>query len=248
MRTNKYSRGSAHVIVIVLLVVALLGLLGFVLYQNIMLKEAVSSDTNKPPETTSQSSNAAAEQVPDLVKGSIDASFGTTLGFKYPSTWKYSQKMAGTIESQGSWTQKITLTSPTGNYTVQYFVGAGGGLGGMCNPSEMGQIASTNYEVVPGFSGMSYIELTYRNVPNDVTNKIGVVELIDSATASSVEAGDSVCDTYLHEVVKLADANYVQLIGATMIIDGASTAEELKRALSGTEYEQGKAILLSTTH
>jgi hypothetical protein len=241
-------RGSAHVIIIICLVVALLGALGVVFYQNFIQNKQTTSNGSTSTSSKTDTSQTNGTTTTTLADGSIDSSFGTTLSFKYPSTWKYSQTMSGTIETDGTWTQKITLTSPSGKYVVQYYVGAGGGLGGTCVPTETGTIASTAYEGVSGFSGVSYTEMTYQNMPTEATNKIGIIELMDTAAASSVQAGASVCDTYLHEVVKLADKNYVQLIGATMTVSDATTSSQLKSALSGTEYEQGKAILLSTTH
>jgi hypothetical protein len=244
---RKYTHGNAAELVIIgVLVLAVAGLL---VWKFVGGKDT-TSDTSSANTTTGNSSktNDASASTIALVDGSIDSSFGTTLSFKYPATWKYAQTMDGTIETDGSWTQKITVTSPSGKYVVQYYVGAGGGLGGSCEPPETGTIASAAYQVVSGFSGMSYIEMTFQDMPSVATNRIGAIELIDTKSAASVKSGSSVCDVYLHNVVKLAEEKYVQLIDASMTVTDATTASQLKSALTGNEYEQGKAILLSTKH
>lgn len=246
MKQKRAQGSTIELVIIGVLVVAVAGLLVWRFMGGAVTTPNPSSD-NKNTESPSTEGDGSASTVV-LVDGSIDSSFGTTLSFKYPSTWKYAQTMSGTIETEGSWMQKITLTSPSGKYSVQYHVGAGGGLGGSCAPDEMGTIATAAYQVVAGFSGMSYTEMTYQNMPSDATNRIGAVELMDTAAAASVKAGSSVCEVYLHNVVKLADEKYVQLIGASMVVADATDAGQLKSALSGTEYEQGKAILLSTVH
>lgn len=248
MSNKSIQRGSAHLVIVIVLVVALLGALGFIFYQNFVAKHSTDTTTSNSSSTSSKSSTdstTTSTAVP-LVDGSIDSSFGTTLTFKYPSTWKYSQTISGTIDT--ALDQRITLTSPSGKYVVKYDVDARGGIGGTCVPDETGTIATAAYQVVPGFSGASYLEMTYQNMPTDATNQIGVVELIDSTVASTLKAGDSVCKPYMHEIIKLADENSVYVYGATMTVSDATTASQLKSALSGTEYEQGKAILLSTTH
>lgn len=248
MVSARINKGDAHTVIIVCLVVALIGALGVVFYRNFIAKpsaEGVKADTNSK-DTAKEAGNTTGVK---LVKGSIDSSFGTTLMFAYPETWKYGQVTDGTVGSESTWTQRITITSPSGKYTVQYYVGAGGGIGGVCLPEDTGTIASTAYENIADFSGVSYTELTYANMPAGLAGTeaaAGVVELMDSATATKLKAGDSVCDAYLHEVMKLSDAQFVQLLGATMKVNGATTAAQLKEALSGAEYEQGKAILLST--
>lgn len=250
MVSARIHKGDAHTVIIICLVVVLIDALGVVFYQNFIAKSPTKGA--KVDTTSKDTAKKTGDTVGvKLVNGSIDPSFGTKLTFTYPETWKYNQVMDGTVGPESTWTQRITITSPSGKYTVQYYMGAGGGIGGMCLPEDTGTIAGTAYENIAGFSGVSYTELIYANMPASLAGTeaaAGVVELMDSATAAKLKAGDSVCDAYLHEVMKLSDTQFVQLLGATMKVNGATTAAQLKEALSGTEYEQGKAILLSTAH
>lgn len=78
MKYRRPQEGSAHVIVIVLLVVALLGALGFVFYQNFIAKK--QDDTTKPAVTT-QTDTTATSQV----------AFNSTIyELDHPKDWKMS--------------------------------------------------------------------------------------------------------------------------------------------------------------
>lgn len=246
--------GSAHVIIMVVLVVALIGALGYIFYQNfIAKKDSQSSASTQTSSSSNQSSASASTSAPvaKFIAGSIDASFETKLTMQYPDTWKYAQSMSGDVAANSTWLQNITIASPSGKYVVKYTVGAGGGIGGTCNPSENGVLAAVSYENLNTFDGVSYVEQTYANVPAQGgldDGRKGFVGLMSTATATTVKTGNSVCDTYLKEVIKLADNNYVQLINASIQIADTDSADKLKSALSGTEYEQAKSILLSTSH
>lgn len=58
MRTNKSQSGSAHLIIIIILVVALLGALGFVFWQNFVDKAADSATTNTSDTTTTNAATS----------------------------------------------------------------------------------------------------------------------------------------------------------------------------------------------
>jgi hypothetical protein len=78
MSIRELQKGSAYVIVIVLLVVALLGTLGFVFYQNFVAKK--QDDTAKPA-TTTQTDTTATSQV----------AFNSTIyEVDHPKDWKMS--------------------------------------------------------------------------------------------------------------------------------------------------------------
>lgn len=58
------------------------------------------------------------------------------------------------------------------------------------------------------------------------------------------EVGSSSCDLYLSDTKKLADTNNVYLMKAALDTKAGAISHDM--ALSGDEYEQGKAILIST--
>lgn len=250
------NQGSVHVVIVVCLVAALVCALGIALFQNITSisqKTAQTQDGN----TTQNNLNLAGPQAV-LVNASIDKSFDVALSFKYPSTWKYSQQMSGTIEKGGTWVQQIIVTSPTEAFEIHYQIGANGGLGGMCAPSESGKIATSSYIELTGFEGVSYVELAYKDVSSAAANDIstlGFAGLIDTERAKELSPGDSVCDRYLREIISLTgdfnpniQHNNVRVLGITLKVKDVEVYSELSDVLRGEEYEQAKAIFLSTTH
>lgn len=81
VKNSSSQKGSAHVIIIVVLIVALVGTLGFIFWQNFIDKKpSVSSDGNK-----SQTSVDISDKTdPDLESQLYE---DQTLSFKYPQDW-----------------------------------------------------------------------------------------------------------------------------------------------------------------
>ena len=243
---RRLNQGSAHVIIIVIVIIAIVGALGYALYHTLSAAQPAATSGSQ-----TQDSSHTVASTPTYVDGSIDKSFATNLTFKYPSSWTYKEVNNGTPGQDSGWTQKITLTSPSGKYSVEYYVGANGGFGGTCLPQDAGLFAKTSYEVVSGFPAASYVELFYKNKPSDTSapGSPGFVGLMDTDAAKTFAVDASVCDSAMHNIISLNTSPVrVSLINASLSIVGADTSATLSAALSGTEYEQAKAILLSTVH
>lgn len=100
MKTLQKEQGSAHVIIIVVLIVAVLGLLGFVFWQNfIAKKDTPKADTA----STSTASTSTPTPTPD-VKNYQNNTAGISLN--YPSSWTLS-------EDTSDPTVLATITSPS---------------------------------------------------------------------------------------------------------------------------------------
>lgn len=249
MRTS-YKQGSAvELIIIGILVLAVAGLLVWKFVGGTSKStDATSSSSTKSSSSSSSTDGAAVT----LINGSINSSFGTMLNFKYPSTWEYGQVTNGVIGPTSAGQQIISIASPSAKYTVRYDIGSQGGIGGACSPEDTGTIASIAYQDLTNFAGMSYTEITYGGkMPENTVGSmaaLGSVGLMDASTAHSVKVGDSLCDLAFSGVKLLREENAVNMLGAELTIEGVSTVDQFKMALSGAEYEQAKAILLSTTH
>ncbi len=108
--------GSAHVIIIGVLVLALLGALGVVFYQNFIAKK--SSTTSTPTETTK------TEQ-PKTVRVALNSAI---YALDYPAEWsEVTAPGAGSANS-------VTLTNPDKSVRVKMDVSTGG-IGGACDSS-----------------------------------------------------------------------------------------------------------------
>ena len=82
LRTHKSESGSAHLVLVIILVLIILGLLGFVFWQNVLHKK-VSSTT--PSASTSKSTQPSVTSAISW-KTFSDKLYG--ISFQYPSTWK----------------------------------------------------------------------------------------------------------------------------------------------------------------
>jgi len=64
MKKYNKQQGSAHVIIIIILVLVILGLLGFVFWQNFIVKNTNDSATKTESQTTSKRASSVSEQTP----------------------------------------------------------------------------------------------------------------------------------------------------------------------------------------
>ena len=252
MKKKQSDRGSiVEIAIIVGLVVVVLGLTAW------RIIEGNAAINNSKSESQAQESvkvpDIAATSV-KLVQGSIDPGFGTKLTFSYPETWKKEALIEGPMplnETKGNTTETITLISPSKKYVVGYMIGANGGLGGACIPEEQPVYTWSSYEGLSGFSGVSYLEATTSpSTRSDGNVRSGwQLSLVETTAAKKATPRTSVCELYMANVIELSSQHNVQIIGAGMkSITGVDDADTFKAALSGDEYEQAKAILLSTSH
>ncbi len=246
MKQHKLEHGSTHVIVIVILVIALIGALGWIFWQNLQKNDQAASNSSK--DTAKQTSKDKTRV--ELVQASISPDFGTVLTFEYPKTWQYSSQVTG--DKQTTWGEKITISSPSGEYEVNYAAAQGGGLGGTCEPEDIGKVSSLEYESLAGFPDMSLAVLSLSGMDElydqGILSRNGYVGLMKTSIAKDLQAGDTACELVYAGMQELDTTNSTLLSNAIINIDGVTSPDEFKKKLSGEEYEQAKAILLSTKH
>ncbi len=124
MKHRQSQTGSAHVIVIVLLVVALLGTLGFVFYQNFIAKKEDNSTKQVVTQTNTDASATTTTQV----------AFNSSIyELDYPKNgWSVStEKLNGSIYGSS----KTKLINQAKNVQVEFTV-TEGGLGGSCDVND----------------------------------------------------------------------------------------------------------------
>lgn len=249
-----YQKGDAHAVVIVCLVAALACALGLLFYQNYVTKNQPKTDAagNGSPARIAEEPTKTGVPAPKLVAGSINASFGVTLNFMHPESWQKTSKVEGPLplDNQSSTVETVTLTSPSGKYSVVYKVGAGGGLGGMCDPSTAGKYTSVTWQSLSKFSSAKYVEYTTSAAPKGTSDYDYGAGLVRADALDKMVVGQSSCGGYMANIIPLdkSSTGQVQAVDFSIHIKDASTADVFKAALSGTEYEQAKSILLSTEH
>ncbi|MBC7943476.1 hypothetical protein H7X68_03195 [Candidatus Saccharibacteria bacterium] len=251
MNTNK-QQGSAHLVIVVILVLALLGSLGFIFWQNVIKKDVVSSDkTGSTAKTADSSSKAAALKTFDF-----NSVFSVGLKVDYPKDWSVEQTTEGLIPvdaDKGFTQQTVIITSPSGKLSVKYMVAVGGGLGGNCLPDETGKLTTVSNTALSAFAGGSFTE--YNALTGAVYSYFSGI--MDTTQASDVKPGDSLCEVAFANVIPLSKSDSTQLLHAKIHIKDLDDADgnskdtiqlaDIDSSRKTDEYKQAKAIMLSTT-
>jgi hypothetical protein len=188
--------GSAHLIVIIVLVVALLGTLGFVFWQNFINKSA-ASNTATTAEESSKKTGDQEEYCSTYEK----------LCFDYPKTWSITGE-ATDIDQQSS--DSLTIKNDKGDTVGTVLTGLSG-LGGTCDSS------------APGVPRVNVISREASEI-TDITVKLYTAE--GGTKKSSVDALTAVVyieDKGYYPVVYLSDPTDVAYLAEGSTIDDYST-------------------------
>lgn len=148
---HKQQGSALTVTVITLLIVALLGTLGFVFYQNFVTKPATeNTNVNEPAETAVKTKTFTSKE-----KG---------ISFKYPGNWTVVE-----TPSEGNtdayYGTSISLANETGKELA--LLQTGGGLGGSCPDTEPFQTANTLINQPTTVQGLAATSFGYTIVASD---------------------------------------------------------------------------------
>lgn len=105
-------KGSAHVIIIICLAIALFGTLGFVFWQNFIAKDSSNSSVKKSASVTDGDySKESSGKTITYVSSDLMSSDNLGVTYKMPSSWAGGKYGGGDTISE---TESTTLTSPDG--------------------------------------------------------------------------------------------------------------------------------------
>lgn len=246
---SRSQNGSAHVVIIVVLVLALMGALGWVFWQNFSKdKDRVGS--------TSQSEKKPSSEKTGVVKSkslAMNTIFSDGLTLEYPDNWKMKHlEPQGDVPAKvgGTTSDRYIFTSPDDTVDLSVQQTSGGGLGGTCDPEEMPTLASFSYEGSEAWNTRAYADYTYKE-----NQKVFVYQgLSDISKVKTLKAGDSVCNVgYLYIVetdAKVGSSDVVMLWTSLTKHDSNervsfSSSEDAKKYLEGQNAKDIKSILLS---
>jgi hypothetical protein len=154
-KKSQTQNGNAHVIIIILLVIALLGLLGFVFWQNYSNKKTVS------PLTTSQT-------IP--LKTATERSFETNLNLKYPSSWNVTHATSGDLNSStASQSDTTNITSPDGATVVTLIANRNTQNTGVCTDEFTQQLVISQMQTsdIPFYSRAQFVSYVIHRTDSD---------------------------------------------------------------------------------
>ena len=166
---GKYQQGSALIVVIVAIAVAVVGSLGFVLWQNVI---------NTSPESTQDANTAQPEETKQANLGNTQevSQYGTTLSFQYPDGWAVSQ-------------DNTSISSPDNSLTLFYAVRYVGPIGGTCGG--IYTVRSIDTATVAGIANAEYGQnITADESTGSVSYGFG---LLTKGAADNVKIGDDAC-------------------------------------------------------
>ena len=164
--------------VVGIIVIALIGGLGWLAYNNFVAKKAPSAPQGQPSVSTKTISPPSI--VPDPYTGWLQyCSNQEKSCFKYPSTW--STQNAGSVDPKGD---GIALTSPSG--TLLWFQSTVSGLGGSCDPNTEPHVFINKVIDEPHVSNLYIVESAYGN--NSDINHIG---LVNGSSGKAPQTGDT---------------------------------------------------------
>jgi len=257
MNSSLSQKGSAHVVIIIIFVIAILGALGFVLWNNFLKPEAPKST-----EVTQQVEESEAPK-DNLTEIAGDETLGTNVAIKYPAGWTYKQSINTTTASDVSVYDKDdvvqdqdVITSPSGDVIVTLSTTVPGGVGGICDNNERKVvfIDRAPIEKYPNVNFLANInQNTYETTSGSISNttySIGAsrkTKEIDAVTTQS----NTACDLMYASLINFKaepGTPFIQLgitFGSIKDDDPTLNAEKIQAKMKGEEYETAKRIVQS---
>lgn len=246
--------GNAHVIIVIVLVVALLGALGFIFYQNFIAKKT-DTGTGSPSKTDTNSRDEKVAKV-NTKTLAMTTVFANGLSLSYPETWSVTHEpVQGEVPATDTSTtiDSYAFTSPDSTVKLTLRQASGGGIGGACNPDEETTLTTYGYEASSVWSGHAYVESSFADRES---GGVFVQQSITAeASAKTLQAGDSVCSVRFFNVDQtnrfVGSNNQILLFSSVINTDDpasafhASSAEAAKEYLASQNAKDIKAILLS---
>lgn len=254
MNKQKSQLGSAHVVITIILVIALLSTLGFIYWQNFIQEKTVINKTTNTPTTNSTNSSSSTEML------SIGKNLNEQFVLSYPKTWTVKNNNPDSTTSFGDSTiENIRIYSPSKNVYVEYISQFDGSSGYACtNDVENQNYASFTPTRLVDYPELSYYEATinYRDHGYFYTAYLSE----DSALTQAPNA--NFCDLYVWNITKrksipndgdqLPKVAWRAKIGSTVYMNGsdetksyAPNISELNSFLDSDDFKAAKAILLS---
>lgn len=244
MKTSQ--KGSAHSIVIVLLVAGLIGALGWIFWQNVQKQNQNAAD-----KTPSQTSHVTKPKPIELASSSSEIlATISPVTFDYPKDWTLTRTITGqNPPTDGEvTTEVIKIVAPDTSVSVNYNIGIGGGAGGACLPEDGGTIQKLSYESLPRSSGVSFSTYQVKEKDGTIRNYAGLLKTrvggkLDLAT---LKAGDTSCALLMRDLLAIEKPGDSSFLTGKIELAYESNPVSVYEKYSGKAYEQAKSILTST--
>lgn len=195
MKNRQQQTGSAHLIIIIMLVIVLLGSLGFIFWQNFIEKKvevAKTPEITKATNVKTEPINATPEST--LTEIAADDLVGTNLAIKYPKTWTMTHSEHSDAEI-AVYSKQYKISSPDSSLSIKYIVTNVGG-GGMCDPINGDEIVQLDKSDIAGYPKAKFVSYSSNNgvffagiEPNN--EKTNAAKIGDSSCSTTTFSGMS---------------------------------------------------------
>jgi len=266
IKNSLRQKGSAHVVIIVILVLALIGALGFAFWQNY-----ISNDGKVADMAMETQADVEVEPMSDVAS---EDTFGTNFSIKYPKEWKHDHTFTGyqgdgTAQSYASPNDEVNLdenvvTSPSGNLTVKLSATNNTGLGGTCENNSL-SLVSIKRDDIPNYTNAKYVEYIINSKSeSDSENRYkfyaGVQRNEQDLNSVSTQSNSACSLNYaglLNFKTYSADGGHLPLVTLNITFNKLKAPDnsyeyrsvlsltDIQAAMSGDEYETAKAIIRS---
>lgn len=239
-------QGSAHLVIIIILSLALLGLLGFVFFQNFMQKNTNLTVTNQISDQSSSTKTNTSDSEIALTEIAADQIAGTNLAIKYPKTWQITNTSNAIPDGPETvYAERYIITSPNNDIKINLLI-SNGGFGGTCEDGDWDDIQYIEKEAVPKISNAEFIEYYFS------TGYFAGIHQNNKST-SPVKVGDSACKLGLSGSLMPVDntknignmALHLEMEFPEIGHDGKTSVEKFKEMIKTEDYKTAKRILKS---
>lgn len=245
MNKQKSQSGFAHLAIVIILAVALVGTLGFVYWQNFIQKDTVVSKTPASGKSGDSSSNPATATYKTYTDTVFNASF------QYPDNWTVGQVNVP-LADDPHYNRWVDVKNENGEKIATLTLGVSG-LGETCGG--MAESDLPTYAVVDSeptsVRGKKAVALSFMVSPSKTST--GAYNASYGLTDTYTTLGDShLCLVYdMFESTTVADyGNYSFSFGNGVIFGDKKFAslDDAKQYIASDEYKAIKKMLLSLTY
>lgn len=244
MNKKQSQSGSAHLIVILVLVLALIGALGFVFYQNFISKTDQSKD-----QESSKTTNGG--EIKDVTKYKTfnDETYG--ISFQYPETWTLGAVKIPEAETP-YYNRSMSVMNENGETMATLVIGVSG-LGGACSGAESDLPSYTVLDSEPSpIKAKNEVAMHFTVHHDENTGKYSAYYgLSDTYTSKGDYAHVCLFYNLFTSGKSYGEKNFDSLVsfgnGVTTYNNGKEFAslEDVNKYLSSDEYTEIKKMLLS---
>ncbi|MDK2899368.1 MAG: hypothetical protein PWQ10_555 [Patescibacteria group bacterium] len=247
MKNKNKQSGSVHLIIIVALIIGLLGLLGFVFWQNFIQDKAETTMSKQESSDNAKSSSESKEDVSknevELTEIAADDLTGTNLALKYPASWHITHTDFEPIDTVVS--KSYYISSPDGKVNIKFIV-SNAEFGGTCGKEDGDELQYIKTENLSVFSNAKYIEFY-----SSTGYFAGIHQ--NSNTTGSIEIGESSCNLGLNgTLTPIKNENNIDNMHLLLSIElpdvgyeGALSVEKFKQIITTDNFNTAKRIIKS---